>query len=135
VSDDWFTKEQTGFWGSLALVAAAYFRYKTASLKRKESEMSEEKKGIKETKEVLVAINSLSLLIVKKLKDGIQVQDGIEIAQALFSDGEIKSAIQFASDKISEVPAEIKDLDVNEGIELGMYQAMQIPKFIEALKK
>lgn len=97
--------------------------------------MSEEKKGIKETKEVLVALNSLSLLIVKKLKDGIQVQDGIEIAQALFSDGEIKSAVQAASDKISEVPAEIKDLDINEGIELGMYQAMQVPKFVEALKK
>lgn len=97
--------------------------------------MENEKVGIKETKEVLAASNILAILIIKKLKDGLQVQDGIELAQSLFSDGEVKSAIQAAADKINAVPAELKDLDLNEGIELGMWQAMQIPHLIEAMKK
>jgi len=97
--------------------------------------MENEKLGIKETKEVLAASNILAILIIKKLNDGLQLQDGVEIAQALFSDGEVKSAVQAAADKINAVPAELKDLDINEGLELGMYQAMQVPHLIAALKK
>lgn len=135
MNDDYFSKEQVFFWASVAGLITAYFKYKTASLKQNGLVMESEKKGIKETKEVLVASNALAILIIKKLNDGIQVQDGIEIAQALFSDGEIKAAVQAAADKIGEVSGELKDLDMNEGIELAMYQAMQVPKIVEALKK
>ncbi len=135
-----FSAKETGFWAALASVAFCvreFFKYKQASLKQKESKMesSEQKLGIKETKDVLIAANKLTILIIKKLKDGVQIQDGIEIAESLFKDGEIKSAVGEAKDKIEQVPAEVKDIDLQEGLELGMYQASQLPLYLEAIKK
>ena len=95
----------------------------------------EEKKGIKETKEVLMAAKVLSLLIIKKAKDGIQVSDGVDIAAALLLDAEIKNAVSAALDKINEVPAEMKELDILEGMDLAKFVLDSIPEYIEALKK
>ena len=95
----------------------------------------EEKKGVKETKEVLLAAKVLSLLIIKKAKDGIQVSDGVDIAAALLLDAEIKGAVSAALDKINEVPAEMKDLDILEGMDLAKFVLDSIPEYIEALKK
>lgn len=94
-----------------------------------------EAQGIKETKEVLALVNSLSLLIISKAKDGVQVQDGMDIASALFSDGEIKTAVAAAVDGITKVPAELRDLNAQEITELVVMEAMLVPQIIAALKK
>lgn len=132
--NDWFTKEQVGFWGSLAIAAAAYFKYKTASLKQKEDIMSGEKLGIKETKEVLEAGHAVTLEIVKLTKDGIQVTDAITLATDLLMNPAFKEKIVAAIENIKQVPAEIKDLDVMEIVEITKYEFENIPKIIEALK-
>ena len=97
--------------------------------------MSEEQKGIKETKEVLVASKALSLLIIKKVKDGVQLQDGVDLVASLLLDADIKKAIGDAADKINEVPSELGDLDVMEVVDLGNFALSSVPEYIEALKK
>lgn len=142
-----FTAKSSGFWGFLSAISwlgYAVVNYLKAS-KTKESEKElarileektmEEKKGVKETKEVLLAAKVLSLLIIKKAKDGIQVSDGVDIAAALLLDAEIKGAVSAALDKINEVPAEMKDLDILEGMDLAKFVLDSIPEYIEALKK
>jgi len=143
-----FDSKQSTFWGAVAAsfwFGSSLLQYlaakKAKKLQQKEENMNEsvEQKagqyGIKETKEVVIAANEIAVLIVKKLRDGVQVQDGVDVASALFMDGDIKNAVNAAAENIKDVPNEIKDLDIQEGIELGMCQISYVPKFIDALKK
>jgi hypothetical protein len=91
--------------------------------------------GDKETKEALVAVNELAVILVKALKDGFQpVQDGMEIYEAIKTP-EVMAKLQAAADQIGQVPAELKDLDITEDSELAIVQLSYLPKFVEALKK
>ena len=76
--------------------------------------MSEER-GIKETKELFVAIDKLTLLFIKKFKDGLDFSDGFAIAKALVKDDDFKEAVK----GLQKLPAEMKDLDFAEAMELG----------------
>jgi hypothetical protein len=87
--------------------------------------------GIKETTDVLVALNKLSVALIKAGKDGFQFSD----AASLMANEELKAALLAAYDEISKVPAELKDLDVSEGIQLAMVQVQMLPGLIEAFKK
>lgn len=94
------------------------------------------KEGIQETKEVLLALNELSLMLVKHLKDGFQLgKDSAAIVGELMMNTELKASLSKAAENVSKVPAELKDLDVSEGVELAISQAVFVPKLIEALKK
>lgn len=98
--------------------------------------MSEEKLGTKETKEVLIAVNKVSLLLIKHLKDGFQAgKDGLAIVSEIMSTEELKQSLIDAAVGVSAVPAEMKDLDAQEIIELVMLQAMLVPDVMNALKK
>ncbi len=154
--DNFFTKEQVGFWGAIAafftFAVPSYYRYRENRANKscpipdthnyngeiKMNESNEQKAGqygIKETNDCLLAVNKVGLLIAQKLKDGIQLQDGVDVAEALFKDGEIKSAIAEARKNIEQVPAEIKDIDLMEGMTLAQTQISFVPQFINVLKK
>jgi len=91
--------------------------------------------GIEETKEVLVASNELGLVIAKHVKDGPQATDIAAIAMELFGSDAFKLALVKAIENVKQVPAEVKDIDLEEGLELAKLQLQYIPKFLEALKK
>lgn len=91
--------------------------------------------GIKETKELLIGVNELSIVLVGLLKDGAQVSDAAALIEKMKSDPEFMAKLQAAYDKINEVPAEIKDLNLAEGLELVIEQAKFVPKILEAAKK
>ena len=91
--------------------------------------------GIKETKEALVGLNEVSILIAKRLKDGAQASDIPALLEDLKKDPEVISKLEAARDNIAAVPAEIKDLQLSEGMELGVVQASYVPKLIAAFKK
>ena len=78
--------------------------------------MSELSLGIKELKEALVGVNELAIFIAMRLKDGIGLDDAMAIWSKLSSDEEFKQKMVAAYDGISQVPAEIKDLDLAEGM-------------------
>lgn len=94
-----------------------------------------EKLGIKETKEALVGVNELSLKLCEVFKDGAQISDVAELWDKLKNDPEASSKLMAAYQGASQIPAEIKDLDLGEGAELAVVQISYVPKFIEALKK
>jgi hypothetical protein len=91
--------------------------------------------GIEETKEVLVASNELTLVVLKHIKDGVQVSDVPAIVTDLIASDSFKIALVAAITNITQVPAEIKDLDFTEGMELAKVQLAYVPKILEALKK
>jgi hypothetical protein len=91
--------------------------------------------GIQETKEVLIAANELTLVVIKHVKDGIAVSDIPAIVSELMTSDAFKLALVDAITGITNVPAEIKDIDFVEGMELGKVQLGYVPKILEALKK
>lgn len=91
---------------------------------------------IKETKEAIIGVNEVALLLILRLKDGIQlVEDISAIVGKLMSDAEFQEKLHAAYDNIKLVPEEIKDIQINEVIELVGLQSTYVPKILDALKK
>ena len=93
------------------------------------------KSGIKETSDLIIAINAISMHLIAQLKDGIQITDFIELYKLLFADDEFKAKIQEAYKGIQAVPSEVRDLDAQEIIALTSLQLSFLPDLIEAIKK
>lgn len=91
--------------------------------------------GIQETKEVLVAVNELALVVIKHVKDGVSIGDVTAIISDIIATESFKASLAAAVVGITNVPAEIKDIDIIEGGELAICQASFLPKILEALKK
>lgn len=66
-------------------------------------------KGIKETKEVFVAMPEFVGLLYAQLKDGVQFEDALIIAAGL-----LKEPILSAVNGADEIPAELLNLDIDE---------------------
>ena len=94
-----------------------------------------EKLGIKETKEVLIALNEIGLVVYPIVKDGVQVYDDMKaLIEAILSNSDFRQAIADAVDKVMDVPAEISDIDLQEGIELIGTQLEYLKKLVDVLK-
>lgn len=91
----------------------------------------EQKVGIKETKELLVGVMKMAVLLTNRLSDGFQVEDLSSILAAMAMDPEFREAVA----GIKELPAEVKDIDLEEGFELGMLVLKKVPEIIAAAKK
>lgn len=89
--------------------------------------------GIKETKEALVGVNEVAVHVVKKFKDGVDVQDFISFYNDFVSDPEFKAKLEAAWNGYQAIPEEVKDLDIGEVVELGAVQLSYVPKFVGAL--
>lgn len=91
--------------------------------------------GVKETKEVLVAVLKVAPLLVKQFKDGVQVQDVAELYMKIMSDAAMKEAILKAYEDYKLVSDEVKDLDAAEVIELLMAALPELKLLLEELNK
>ena len=91
--------------------------------------------GVKETKEALIAINAITLFLVKRFKDGVDVADAFAIIKkvATDEDPEFKALIAAGYDNYKAIKVEAKDIDGGEALELVDVQLAEIPKFLEAL--
>lgn len=90
--------------------------------------------GIKETKEALIGVNELSLVLIKHLKDGAQLTDIMAVVDDLKNNPELLEKLKAAKEGIEQVPAEAKDISLIEAGELLMTQVGYVPKIIAALK-
>lgn len=91
--------------------------------------------GIKETKEVLVAVNDLSLEFITVFrKEGMTFKGILQVLADLESHQDLKDALSAAFDNVSAVPEEIKDIDLAEGLQLAEVQLSFIPQVMTALK-
>lgn len=91
--------------------------------------------GVKETKELLSGLFALVKVLGIELKNGFQVSDLIAAFNAIQADPVKKAAIEAALKDIKEVPEEVKDVNLAEGIELAMHVISEVPALIEAFKK
>lgn len=91
--------------------------------------------GVKETKEMVSAINRISLFLISRLKDGASFDDVMALYSKMTTDQEFRSLIYDAYDKAHKIPAELKDLDAIEAIDLISLQIDFIPLILDALRK
>lgn len=88
--------------------------------------------GDKDTKEVLVAVNELAVVLVQKLKEQKSlIEEGMDIYQAIQSP-EMMAKLQAAFDNISAVPDELKGLSFTDDVDLCMVQLSYLPKIAAA---
>lgn len=99
-----------------------------------EEKALELKLGIKESKELLHGLLELSMCLLDVFKDGVQAADAIELFNKITSDEKIKEKFFAAFDGYKHLPAEIKDLDAYESVELIAELIAFVPKFLDALK-
>lgn len=91
--------------------------------------------GVKETKELLTGVFAVVKVISVELKNGFQISDLIAGFNAIQNDPIKKAQLEVALKDIKEVPAEVKDVNLAEGIELAMHVISEVPSLIEAFKK
>jgi hypothetical protein len=94
-----------------------------------------EKIGIQNTKEALLASMLVLRLIAEEVKDGFQAQDLVTVVQRISANEEKKALLEAALKDMTKIPAEIKDLDLGEGIELAGVLIAELPKLIAAIQK
>lgn len=75
---------------------------------------------VKETKEALVAVVKLAKVIAALAKDGIDWTDAAVLASKIVGDEVLRSALVEAVSGAAAIPAEVKDISFEEGIELAM---------------
>ena len=91
----------------------------------------EEKKDIKEMKEMMVGLMEMALMMAELFKDGVQAEDFMQMFMKLKDDPRYLEAFK----GMKEIPAEAKDIDLQEGMELVMMMMPYIPRMIDAMKK
>lgn len=75
--------------------------------------------GIKETKDVLIAVLAMGLVTVKHLRDGLQAgKDFFAIFNETIMNEEFRQKAMDAYNGIGNVPAEVNDIDLAEVGEL-----------------
>ncbi len=94
----------------------------------------EEKHGIKETKELVDGLLELSLCLIGVFKDGAQLQDAMELWNKIGKDEILKVKFQNAFDGYKKIPAEVKDMDAFEGVELASVLLAFVPRLLGELK-
>ena len=89
---------------------------------------------IKDTKELLVGVLEISLVLVERFKDGIGLDDGVAIYDKFVNDPEFKAKVLAAYDGYKNVSAEAKDLSIAEIIELLVVSSEYVKKFVGQVK-
>lgn len=87
--------------------------------------------GVKETKEALLALVILGKFVADRLKDGAQLEDAMALGTALLADSEFKAVVMAGVNGADQVPAELGELDLADGLEL----ARVIPDMLVAIQK
>lgn len=91
--------------------------------------------NIKETKEALLAVRAISLFLIQQLKDGVDAGDAAAVLSKLLTDAEFKRLLEEGFQGVSQVQAEMGDLQMSEVFELVHFGIESVPMYVEALKK
>lgn len=93
------------------------------------------KHGIKETKEGIVGLMEVLILLTERFHDGAQISDFAAIWGKLQNDPDFQAKLMAAYDGAQQIPSEMGDLDLEEGIELAGLVLAYLPRIVTALKK
>lgn len=75
---------------------------------------------VKETKEAIIAVVKLTKVVSALAKDGIDWSDAAVLASKIVGDESLRSALVEAVSGAAAIPAEVRDISFEEGIELAM---------------
>jgi hypothetical protein len=75
---------------------------------------------VSQTKEAVVALVKLGKVLAELAKDGIDWKDGAALASKIISDEAFRGALVAAVEGAANIPAELKDIKLEEGIELAL---------------
>lgn len=91
--------------------------------------------GVNETLEMILATGDLGAILIKHMKDGIQVgKDAQAIAQDLMANPSVIDEVKKAVEGANKIPAEIKDLSLDEGLMVAKAAIEASKKMIAAAK-
>jgi hypothetical protein len=90
---------------------------------------------VKETKELIKGILEVVKVSAEVFKDGFQAQDIVDGYMKLAADPVKKAALEAALANVGEVPEELKDVSLAEGVEILVVVAQELPALLEAFKK
>lgn len=93
-----------------------------------------ENTGIEELKNALTVFNELVIFLISRFKDGFQIEDLAALWLKLSEDQEFKERIQDVFLSMGTIPTEVKNLTVEQSVELSSLQLSYIPKIVETLK-
>lgn len=75
---------------------------------------------VSQTKEAVVALVKLGKVLAELAKDGIDWKDGAALASKIVTDEAFRGTLVAAVEGAGNIPAELKDINFEEGIELAM---------------
>ena len=84
--------------------------------------------GIMETKETLLALLTLGKFVALRAKDGLDLGDAVALVEKFVLDAEFKSVLEAGVKGLDAIPAELKDIEAGEALELAAL-------LIEAMRK
>jgi len=103
-----------------------------------------EQYGVKETKELLTGMRAMSVVGFRAFKSVPEGEDwktpanlariGQEFTRVLMSDPVKVAEAQAAFENVGEVPAEIRDLSIREGVDIGITAVQEVQKAFEEIK-
>jgi hypothetical protein len=88
---------------------------------------------MKESKELIAGLMVLSIFLIERLKDGVDLNDAIAVYDKINSDEEFKAKVFEAVKGISGVKEEIHNASAVEISELVVEAAKYIPEIVKAL--
>jgi hypothetical protein len=90
----------------------------------------------KDLNELVIGLLELSLQVVEVAKkDGFNTMALVDLYQHIWKDEDVKAKVMAAIDGYKNVPANLKEVDFNEGIQLAALLVSYAPKFVAALKQ
>jgi hypothetical protein len=88
---------------------------------------------VKDVKELLIGVNEVALVLVKQLKDGLDLGDFEAVFAKVTGDAEFRAKLEAAYEGVAKISDELADLDLNEVVDLVGTQVSYVPKYIAAL--
>jgi hypothetical protein len=110
-----------GFLSTVLSIAIPFFKKPTSIV------------GVESVRSVMVAVDEVALQIVANLKLGA-VGEFTAFWDKLQNDADFKAKMNTAWNVYKNIPAEIKDIDLGEGLDLINTEINYVPKFITAIK-
>lgn len=93
------------------------------------------KHGIAETQEMITGLMEVTLVMIEVFKDGAQVTDIMLLWQKIGNDPQMRKYLAESFEGYKKIPAEIKDIDPAEAVQMVTMMAMYVPRILDALKK
>lgn len=100
----------------------------------KQDGLQEMSDSIEELKNVIIVFNELVIFLISRFKDGFQIDDIAAIWLKLSEDIVFKDKLQSVFLSIGVIPTELKNLSIEQSVELSTIQLSFIPKIVEAIK-